>query len=120
MNREAPSLHPDGAASVRFRRDAGKEGAQGPSEPAAAADDFEPAYLGWELARCAPGLSPDEARVLAAIAAGCIASIQAGSTRLPIHGEAIGTLLGAEGTPASIAIARRLFEQARAPHVAGP
>lgn len=103
------SLHPDGTATVRFRKGAPEE------SPVGSADDFEPAYLGWELARCAPGLSPDEARVLAAIAAACIASIQAGSTRLPIHGEALATLFGAESNAASIAVARRLFEQARAP-----
>jgi exodeoxyribonuclease V alpha subunit len=109
MSGEAVSLHPDGTAAVRFGKGALED------SPTASADDFEPAYLGWELARCAPGLSPNEARVLAAIAAACITSIQAGSTRLPIRGEALGTLLGAEGTPASLALARHLFEQARAP-----
>ncbi len=129
MNGEAVSLHPDGTAAVRFRKEAREQERREAREqdrhqephasPIAAAEDFEPAYLGWELARCAPGLAPDEARVLAAIAAACIASIQAGSTRLPIHGEALATLLGTEGTAESIAIARRLFEQARAPRVAG-
>ncbi len=59
--------------------------------------DWEPWYLGWELARCASGLTPDEGRALASLVAATVASIRAGSTRLPLEGPGFATALAAVG-----------------------
>jgi exodeoxyribonuclease V alpha subunit len=90
-------LSPLGGATQAFRARTGAEAA-----PAFAPDptDWEPWYLGWELARCASGLSPEERRALAALVAATVASIRAGSTRLPLEGPGFAAalaLVGAEG-----------------------
>jgi exodeoxyribonuclease V alpha subunit len=79
--------------------------------PAPEPEDFEPAYLGWEIARCAPGLLEPERRALAGLAAACVLSMRAGSTRLPLKGEPLTTALAAAGfagvRPAALALAER-------------
>lgn len=78
-------------------------------------DDFDSAYLGWEIARCAPGLSAEDQGVIAAIAASCLASIRAGNTRLPIAGPPFEAALAAVGAAPSYDAARMLIAQARGP-----
>jgi exodeoxyribonuclease V alpha subunit len=85
------------------------------AEPAIAGadpEDIEPGYFGWEIARCASGLAPDEARVVAAMAAACVASMRAGSTRLPLGAEILASALANWGAPGALATARGLLERA--------
>jgi exodeoxyribonuclease V alpha subunit len=81
-------LSPRGTARERFlalRSTSAASSAPPPDGPFADEDeDLAPPYLGWEIARCARGLAVDEARAVEAIAAACVASLQAGSTRMPI------------------------------------
>ena len=81
-----------------------------PAEP----EDFEPAYLGWEIARCAPGLAEAERRALAGLAAACALSMRAGSTRLPLEGAPFAASLAQAGFPDVVADARALLSRARA------
>jgi exodeoxyribonuclease V alpha subunit len=105
------ALTPFGAATQAFlkRRPAGE------ALPHFAADDsdWEPWYLGWEIARCAPGLEDAERRALAAIVAASVASIRAGSTRLPLEGPAFAAALALVGAEASREAARALLKRAR-------
>ncbi len=105
---------PRGTATARFL---GASGRACPVRPESGidafdADDFEPAYLGWELARCALGLSEKEQRAIAALAAACIASIQAGSTRLPL-GPPLAASLDAVGAADVLASAEDVLRRAR-------
>ena len=77
-------------------------------------EDFEPAYLGWEIARCAAGLASGDQRALAALAAACIVSIRAGSTRLPAEGDAFAAALAGVGALDERAAAADLLARARA------
>jgi len=90
-------------------------GADGGDPPIAGVDpeDVEPGYFGWEIARCAPGLAPDEPRVLAAMAAACVASMRGGSTRLPLSAESLTAALAGWGAAGALATARGLLERAR-------
>jgi exodeoxyribonuclease V alpha subunit len=90
-------------------------GEDSPDGPIAGADpeDVTPAYFGWEIARCAPGLAPGEPRVVAAMAAACVGSMRAGSTRLPLAAEALSSALAAWGAPGALATARALLDRAR-------
>jgi exodeoxyribonuclease V alpha subunit len=108
-------MTPLGAAVERFRAETRPplDVRDEPKSAALDADDFEPAYLGWELARCAPGLPPDEQRALASLGAACIASILAGSTRLPVQGAPFAASLAAVGAADLLATAERLLERAR-------
>ncbi|HXX66862.1 MAG TPA: exodeoxyribonuclease V subunit alpha [Polyangiaceae bacterium] len=113
-------MNPRGAAAQRFLRTSlGPEIAGGdPAHDECASldfesDDFDSVYFGWELARCAPGLESDERGALAAIAACCLASIRAGSTRLPISGPSFVAALGAVGASHAQDAARALIDRAR-------
>jgi exodeoxyribonuclease V alpha subunit len=103
-----------GAASREPAR-AGDEdsGPSPPPMPPGDSDDFEPGYLGWEIARSATALAPGEQRALAALAAACVLSIRSGSTRLPLEGDAFVTALGAVGGLEERATAERLLARAR-------
>ncbi len=89
-------------------------------DPLAGSDpeDAPPAYFGWEIARSAAGLSAAERHVLAALAAACVASMRAGSTRLPLDAGALSAVLAVWGAPDATAIAGGLLDRARAstPH----
>ena len=78
-------LSPVGTARARFL---GERAAWCGADDATAGgddqDDFEAMYLGWEIARCAPGLAPDESRAIALLAAACLVAVRGGSTRLPL------------------------------------
>ena len=80
---------------------------------AANEEEFEPAYFGWEIARCAPGLTADEQRLLAALAAGCMAAMRSGSTRLPLTGASLAPALAAWGAPDGLTAARVMLDRAR-------
>lgn len=105
-------LNPLGVAARRFLAEKRATGSAEPEEPHLEIDrldfeevdrldldsaDFDSAYLGWEIARCAPSLRADGRRTLAAIAAACLASIRTGSTRLPVVGPPFAAALAAVG-----------------------
>ena len=92
--------------------DSGLSGAE-PAMPLGDSDDFEPGYLGWEIARSATGLAAREQRALAALAAACVLSIRSGSTRLPLEGDAFVTALGAVGAREERATVENLLARAR-------
>jgi len=107
---------PTGTARERFLREQGRAHEAldatllSPPDP----DELEPSYLGWEIARCARGLAPDEMRAVAALAAACIAATQAGSTRLPLDEARLGPALAAVGAADALPLARSLVARARA------
>lgn len=112
-------LNPLGAAARRFVADSRGSGASEPEQAGLEAhrfdfesDDFDGWYVGWELARCAPILGPDDRRTLAAIAAACLASIRTGSTRLPVVGPPFAAALAAVGAGLASDNARALLERA--------
>jgi exodeoxyribonuclease V alpha subunit len=108
-----------GTAREAWRASRGETGVD-PSIDGADPEDAPPAYFGWEIARCAPGLAPGESRVLAALAAACVASMRAGSTRLPLHGEALSVALAVWGAPGATGVARDLLDRARSPAAGDP
>ena len=105
-------LDPTGTARRLWLDSRGEDGAD-PAIEGADPEDGEPGYFGWEMARCAPELSPDERRVLAAMAAACVASMRAGSTRLHLGAESLAAALATWGAPGALEIARRMLERAR-------
>ncbi len=119
------ALNPAGTAVQRWRADpsssaATKASSESPSGEASEVDDLEPVYLGWELARCAPGLSAEDAALLSHVAAACVASMMAGSTRLPLDGSSLDAALAAVGAAGSGSAARRLLERATSPSADEP
>jgi exodeoxyribonuclease V alpha subunit len=94
-------LTPLGTARARVLSALGSSREREDEPPAAAEvqDDLEPSYFGWEIARCARGLSPRDSAGLAALAAACIASMRAGSTRLPLDPSRLGMALAVVGAP---------------------
>jgi exodeoxyribonuclease V alpha subunit len=94
-----------------------KDGADRGAATAVDPADFEPAHFGWELARCAlargRALSDPETRVLAALAAACIASMRSGSTRLPLDSVTLPGHLAPWGAAEGVAVARDLLARAR-------
>ncbi len=108
------ALTPRGAAKERFATArAVSPGAPSVTDSFAVDDDFVPAYLGWEMARCAPGLSPEEQRGLEAIAAASVAALRAGSTRMPIDDDRLALALSGVGAADAFAAARALLARAR-------
>ncbi|HEX8791789.1 MAG TPA: exodeoxyribonuclease V subunit alpha [Polyangiaceae bacterium] len=72
-------LWPFGTARARFERGGGIADA-----PALDPEQVELAFLGTEVARLATGLSREDQRALADVAAATLAAVRAGSTRVPI------------------------------------
>jgi exodeoxyribonuclease V alpha subunit len=108
-------LSPGGTAKERFLRSLQgpiEDRASVPSLPDAGADDFESAYLGWEMARSAPGLAPDEKRAIGALAAACVVAMRAGSTRVPVDETrlrvALAPLRATDAVPVAHAILARV------------
>jgi exodeoxyribonuclease V alpha subunit len=106
------ALSPLGTARRKFQLAAGVAPEREPPL-AGPDDDFEPAYLGWEIARCAPDLAPDVAVGVAALAAACIAVMRAGSTRLPLDRGALAAALALAGAPAALPAALTVVGRAR-------
>ncbi|MCL2448083.1 MAG: exodeoxyribonuclease V subunit alpha [Polyangiaceae bacterium] len=80
-------------------------------------DDVDARYVGWEVARCAPGLDAIERRALTGLAAACVTSMRAGSTRLPLVGAPFSSALAAVGADDVRDVALRLVRQACAREV---
>jgi exodeoxyribonuclease V alpha subunit len=111
------ALTPLGTARGRFLEFARPQDGEG--EPAgppwlAPEEDLEPASLGWEIARCAPGLPFDAAAGLAALAATCIAAMRAGSTRVPLAESSLIPMLAYAGIPATVPAVLAVVDRARA------
>jgi exodeoxyribonuclease V alpha subunit len=109
---------PGGTAVQRWLADgeSGDPGRLAPSE-AVEVEDIDGSYLGWELARCASDLSPDDREVLWRLAAACVASMLSGSTRLPTDRASLELAMGAAGTAGA---ASRLLERATSPSATEP
>jgi exodeoxyribonuclease V alpha subunit len=105
---------PAGAAKARFLRDRRIEDREDAAMPAADEDDFEAAYLGWEMARCVPGISPEDARAVAALSAALIGALRTGSTRLPLDDGRLATALAGVGAAESLGAVRSLLARIRA------
>jgi len=107
------TLTPTGTARERF--EARSEGASGSSlDGALHADDpdvRDAAYLGWEIARCAPALPRPERRAVAALAAATVAAARAGSTRVPTD-RRLAAALAAVGAESVLPDVRALLERA--------
>lgn len=83
-------------------------------------DDFEAMYLGWEIARCAPGLAADESRAVALLAAACLLAVRDGSTRLPLDDTRLkSALLPLRGDDA-LPLLQSVVKRARAGATADP
>jgi exodeoxyribonuclease V alpha subunit len=111
------ALTPLGTARRRFLESARLQDRDGePVDPPwqPSEEDMEPASLGWEIARCAPGLASEAATALAALAASCIAAMRAGSTRVPLVESALAPALAFAGVPAPLASVVAIVERARA------
>jgi exodeoxyribonuclease V alpha subunit len=106
-------LTPAGTARARFLAKSGAAVSR-TFESVLHADDPEQqdaAYLGWEIARCAPDLERTERRALAALAAATVAAARAGSTRVPTDRRLAGAL-AAVGAEAALPDVRALLERA--------
>jgi exodeoxyribonuclease V alpha subunit len=108
-------IDPRGTAARRFLRERVSDDVEAnePFAPDAESGDVDATYLGWEVARCAIGLSPDDRRGLAALAAACIVSNRTGSTRLPLVGPTFVATLTSAGGPDAVDSARRLIQKFR-------
>jgi exodeoxyribonuclease V alpha subunit len=114
-------LTPRGTAVQRWLAEQEPRDAAGlASIESAEVEDVDASYLGWELARCAPGLTPDDGEVLAHLAAACVASMLAGSTRLPADRASLEVTLGALGAARAAGAACRLLERATSPSAGDP
>jgi exodeoxyribonuclease V alpha subunit len=71
------------------------------------------AYLGWEIARCAPALDAAARRALAVLAAACVVAMRAGSTRVPVD-RRLAAALAAAGSEDALPAARTLLDRAAA------
>jgi len=83
-------------------------------------DAADALYLGWEVARCAPGLSADEALAVQALAAACLVAMRAGSTRVPAEGDRLSEVLANVGGAKWVGVAAALLERARAGGLGDP
>ncbi len=106
-------LTPNGTAKARFLAERAREESTITKELAGDPDDVEPAYLGWELARCAPDLTAEEARAAAALGAACILAVRAGSTRLAVDERGLTDALAPLGAADCVPVARAMLARAR-------
>jgi exodeoxyribonuclease V alpha subunit len=83
-------------------------------------DSPEPAYLGWEMARCARGLDERSREALAALAAACVVAIQSGSTRIPVGEKQLGDALEAAGRGGERSAVLSVLARARQGDMADP
>ncbi len=106
---------PLGTARQRF---VGGDG-PGPFGDAAAlevaeGDDFEAAYLGWEIARSLPGVTGDDRRALALLAAMCVSAMHAGSTRVSLEDARLARALQAFGAVDMTSAVKSIVARGRA------
>jgi exodeoxyribonuclease V alpha subunit len=104
---------PAGAAKARFLRQSGIEESGETAMLAVDADDFEAGYLGWEMARCVPGIGPDDARAVAALSAALVGALRTGSTRIPLDEGRLGAALAAVGAASSLGAVRSVLARIR-------
>jgi exodeoxyribonuclease V alpha subunit len=100
------TLSPFGTARARFARVTSSQlHTQDPEQ-------VDLAYLGWDVARAAGGLSESERRALGALGAATLAAMRSGSTRVPVDTrlEAAMQIVGASG---EVAAARSLLVRVR-------
>ncbi|HXN33983.1 MAG TPA: exodeoxyribonuclease V subunit alpha [Polyangiaceae bacterium] len=113
------TLSPDGTARARFLGERATSRDERLFE-GVDVDDFEATYLGWEIARCAPGLAPGERRAIALLAAASVIAVRGGSTRLPLDdvrlASALAPLHGVDALP----VVRSILQRARAATPADP
>jgi exodeoxyribonuclease V alpha subunit len=106
-------LSPLGTAKEQFlRMGAGHSGDEAPQR--VDGDDFEPMYLGWEIARCAHGLTPQEGRAVAAIAAACMVAVRQGSTRMPLDETRLVAALAHLGAVDTVPVLKSLLTRTKA------
>jgi exodeoxyribonuclease V alpha subunit len=102
---------PLGAARARFLREAGQDPGADPAMLSFEEDDFEPAYLGWEIANAAPGFSGHEARAVAALSAALVGALRAGSTRLALDERRLAAALAGVGAADVLPTVRSLLRR---------
>jgi exodeoxyribonuclease V alpha subunit len=109
------ALTPLGTARTRFLLGSPDEDQGGEHAPAQSVeeDDFEAAYLGWEIARCGAETDDVVQRAIAALAAACIGALRAGSTRIPLDDARFAATLATVGAADVLGAARSLVLQAR-------
>ena len=103
-----------GTARAAWR--ASRRADEGADPPIAGADpeDVEPAYFGWEIARCAPGARARRGSRPFGARGGVRRVDARGSTRLPLDGSRLAQRRSRSGArPAPCAIAQRLLDRAR-------
>jgi exodeoxyribonuclease V alpha subunit len=109
------ALTPTGTARERFLAQTGGTASRS-YDGGLSADDPEvrdAAYLGWEMARCAPDLGDPERRAVAALAAATVVAARAGSTRVPTD-RRLAAALAAVGAESALPDVRVLLERAAA------
>jgi exodeoxyribonuclease V alpha subunit len=99
-------LSPSGTARLRFAGQAAGPGLLHTDDP----ELIDLAYLGWDIARAATGLSEIERRALAALAAATLAAMRSGSTRVPIDARLDG-VMSAVGGSSEVLQARALLRR---------
>lgn len=104
---------PGGTARERFLAMRGAQAGSGGGW-VAPDDDFEPSYLGWEIARCAAGLSSGDQRALGALAAALLVAVRGGSTRLPLDEGRLGAALTAVGAAEAAPVVAAILARAGA------
>jgi exodeoxyribonuclease V alpha subunit len=106
-------LSPFGTARERFGR--------GPATELHSLDpeQLDLAYLGWDVARAASGLSAGERRALGALGAATLAAMRSGSTRVPVDLR-LEAALQIVGASADLPAARGLLTRARAAEGSDP
>jgi exodeoxyribonuclease V alpha subunit len=103
-------LTPLGTVKERFVRSQSPAKSEG---LAWALHEEESGYLGWEIARCARGLSPHESRAIALLAAACLAAVREGSTRLPLDERRLSEALARLGEADESRLLQPILERAR-------
>jgi exodeoxyribonuclease V alpha subunit len=106
-------LSPSGTARARFLGEGGAAGDDTESLVGVDGDDFEATYLGWEIARCAPGLSREEQRAIAALAAACVVAVRSGSSRLPLDDTRLSAAVAPFQGAAALPMLRSIVARAR-------
>jgi exodeoxyribonuclease V alpha subunit len=118
------ALSPVGTARKRFLQENGESGGAHEGDVAlpvdVEGDDFEPIYLGWEIARCARGLAPQEGRAIALLSAACIASVRDGSTRLPLDEPRLSAALARLGGADAMPLLGSILERVKRGEVGDP
>jgi exodeoxyribonuclease V alpha subunit len=107
-------LSPGGTARSRFlvARGLADDGPRSVVWQPADPELQEPAYLGWEIGRCAPDLDRGARHAVELLAASCVEAMHAGSTRVPTDMR-LRLALAAVGAEDSLPAVRAVLERAR-------